>query len=150
MVPMRDLAHHLEHLLVRLGPRVGVIDPAEPWHFLDQPLRISGPRDRACRVGEEVHFDQRVAHRIGNTLAPIANIYRPHPARHRIQKLPPGGVPDPHALALDHDPGIDGFKWFMLDQMMPQMGAVSLDYVRNIIGRHRNVHGAGILQFFGA
>ena len=53
-------------------------------------------------------------------------------------------VPNAQALAFDNDPGVDGFKGFVLDQVMPDMGPVSLDHAGGVIGVAHRVHG-GIL-----
>jgi hypothetical protein len=42
-----------------------------------------------------------------------------------------GRIPDPHAAAFDDDPRIDGFERLVLDQVMPDMGAVGLDNCRD-------------------
>ena len=57
-------------------------------------------------------------------------------------------VPDAHPLALDHDPGIDGFKGFVLHQMMPHMGAVGRDQVLRIVGGVQGIH-VGLHQVGG-
>ena len=49
-------------------------------------------------------------------------------------------VPNPHALALDDDPGFGIFKRFMLRQVVPDMGAVGLDHLGNVIVAKCAVH----------
>ena len=51
------------------------------------------------------------------------------------------GIPDAHALAFDHDPRVHGFKGFVVDQMVPDMGAVSRDHTGKVIAVSRAVHG---------
>ena len=138
VMPMRDLAHHLEDLLVGLRAGVGIIDPAHARHLLDQLAGKQRAGDGAGRIGEIVHLHQLVAHRVGNALAPVADIDRPHAAGHGIEMFLAGGVPDTHAAPLDDDARVDRLEHLVLDEMVPEMRAIGLDDISNIVGL--NVH----------
>ena len=56
-------------------------------------------------------------------------------------------VPNAKALAFDDDQRIDSFKFFVLLQMMPHMGLISLDNVGVIILGGVNVHGLHLWLF---
>ena len=134
MVPVRDLAHHLVHLLVRLRPRIRIIHPRQPRHLFDQPLGEIRPRNRPGRACKVVQPDQLVIDHLGNRFAPIAHIDRPDAARHAVDMLAALGVPDLDALALDNDARVNRLKRFVLDQVVPDMGAVSLDHAAHVVG----------------
>jgi hypothetical protein len=131
---MRDLTDHFVSLLVGFGARVGIIDPAHTGHFGNEFFRKQRTRDRSRGTSKVVHLDQLIAYRIGNPLTAIADIYGPHTPGHSVQMLFAVLVPDTHAFAFNDDPWIDRFKRFMLDQMMPNMGFVCVNYARQVIG----------------
>ena len=136
VMAMRDLAHHLVDLLVRFRARVGIVDPGEPRHFFDQLLREHRTGDRARRACKIIQLDQLVAHRIGDADPTVAHVDRPHPARHRVKMLAALDVPDPDALAFNHHPRIDGFERFVLDQVVPDMGAVRFDHRSGVVAQN--------------
>ena len=133
MLPVGDLADHLVDLLVGLGPRVRVINPAHPRHLGDQPFCKQRRRDVARRPRIIVQLDQLVAHRIGNAFPTIAHVDRPHAARNRVQILAPVGVPKPHPLAFHEDTRVGGFIGFVLGQVMPDMGAVGRHHMGQVV-----------------
>ena len=143
-----DLAHHLEGLLVGLGPGIGVIDPAHPRHFVDQHLGEFSGRDRAGNGGEIIELHQLFGHRIDDPLAPIADIYGPHRAGYRVEIFLAVLVPDPHAAPLDNHPGVIFLQHLVLKQVVPDMGLVSLDDIGKIVGGGFAVHG-GLLSAIG-
>ncbi len=51
-----------------------------------------------------------------------------------------GGIPDPHAASLDHDPGVDRLERLVLDQMVPDMRPVGFDDSLDIIGLDGQIH----------
>ena len=113
-----------------------------PGIFSISRSREQRARDGAGGIGEIVHLHQLVAHRIGDALAAVADIDRPHAARDRIEKLFAGGVPDPHAAPFDDHPRVDRLERLVLDEMVPEMGAVGFDDVAEIVGPRVYVHGA--------
>ncbi len=140
MVPMRDLAHHLEDLLVGLRARIRIVDAAHARHLLGQLPGEQGAGDGAGGIGEIVQLDQLVAHRIGDGFAPVADIDRPHAARHGVEELPAGGVPDAHAAPFHDQARVDGLEHLVLDEMVPDMGAVGFDDAADVVGLQ--VHGS--------
>ena len=136
---VRDLADDLVGLLVRFGTGVGHVDPAHPRHLGDQPLGEECAGDRPDGVAEEIDLHQLVADRVGDAFAAITDIHRPDAARDRVEMLPPVGVPDAHALALDQDQRVGGLVFLMLAQMVPDMGLVGLDDVAVVVPG-MNVH----------
>src|SRR5690606_12969005 len=63
------------------------------------------------------------------------------PARDGVDVFLALRVPDPDALALDHDAGVHGLELLVLDQVVPEVGAVGLDDFGNVVvlegGGHR-------------
>ena len=143
MMPVRDLPRHLVTLLVRLRPRVGIVNPAQPRHLFDQPLGKQRARHSARRAGIVVQLQQLVAHRIGDAFAAIAHVHRPDPARYRIKIFAALGIPELQALAFDEHPRIDGFILLVLAQVVPDMGAVGLDDMTEVVGGMVEGHGGG-------
>ncbi|MPL94947.1 hypothetical protein SDC9_41110 [bioreactor metagenome] len=139
MQPRRDLAHHLEDLLVRFRARVRVIDPAQPRHLGQQPLREQRARNGAAAARPIGQLDQLVADRVRDALAAIADVHRPDPARDRVDEFGAVLVPDPQALALDDDARVGGLERLVLQQVVPDVGAVGLGDVGKVVGEL--VHG---------
>ncbi len=142
---VRDLADHFKGLLIRLGTGVGVVDPAHSRHFRDQLFREKRAGDRArgaCEIGQ---FDELVAHRVGDAFAAIAHVHGPDAARHAVEMLLALLVPDTHAAPLDDDAGIGlgvgAAPGRVLNQVMPDMRAVGLDHVGNVVVAKFAVHG---------
>ncbi len=140
MALVRDLADHLEGLLVRLGAGIGVVDPAHARHLLDQHLGEDRAGNGPRRIGEVIHFHKLVVDRLGDRLAAVAHVHRPDATRDGVEMLLAPGVPDPHSLALDDDARIGRLEGFVLDQVMPDMGAVGLDHFGNVVRVARGVH----------
>ncbi len=136
-----DLADHLEGFLVRLGPGVGVIDAGQARHLFGQTLGELGAGDRALGSGEIAEFRQLAGDSVGNLFAPVADVHGPDAAGHGVDVFLAGQVPDAEALALDDDLGVDGLEGLVLDEVVPDMGAVGLDQLAGVIGKER-VHGA--------
>jgi hypothetical protein len=142
---VRDLADHLEGLLVGLRTRVGIIDTCHARHLLDQTLGKLGRRNGSERAAPEVHLEDLIAHGIGDAFAAIANVDRPDAARNRIEEFAAGDVPDPKALALDHDARVDPFELLVLNEVVPDVGAVGLDHRAGIVGEAVSVHWVSFL-----
>ena len=130
----RNLADHLESLLVGLGPRVGIIQPRQPRHLGHQLFGELRPGDRSGGLREIVHLDQLVADGIGDFHAAIADVDGPDAAGHGVQMLFALLVPDAHPLALDDDSRVVGFKRLVGQKMVPDVGAVRLDDGGHVVG----------------
>ena len=137
---MCDLAHHFKGFFIRLRSRVAIINPAHTWHFANQFFREQRPRNRPRRASKIVKLDQLVAYRVGDAFAPIADINRPDAARDTVNMFFSVLIPNLNAFAFDNNPGVIGFKRFVLDKVMPDMGAVSFDHMGNIVIVKRSVH----------
>ncbi len=119
---VRNLAHHLEGLLVRLGPRVGIVNHGQARHLLDQALGEFGAGDGALAPAKKHSF-------VSWTATARAMVSRPKPT-FTVQTPPEtastcflaGDIPDAQAPTLDDDLGIHRFKRFVLNQVMPDMG----------------------------
>ena len=135
---VRDLADHLERLLVRLGAGVGVVDAGHARHPLGQFLGETRAGDGAGGAREIGHLQKLVADGIGDAFAPVSDVHGPDAARDGVEMFLAGRVPDAHALAFDHDARVDRFERLVLDQVVPDMGAIGLDHVGDIVrnGRH--------------
>ena len=137
---MRNLPDDLVGLLVGLRSRIGIIDAAHSRHFSDQPFRKQRTWNTAGRIGKIIQLHELIPHRISNRFTAIADVHRPNTARYGIEMLSPRRIPDPHPLTLDDNQWIDGFEFLVLCQMMPDMGAVRLDDVAEIILANAKVH----------
>ncbi len=91
-----------------------------------------------------VQFDQLVAHGVGDAFAAIADVDGPDPARNRIQMLFAVLVPDAHTAALDNDArvgfGVGPGPAGVLAEVVPDMGAVGLDHMRDVVVHYLAVH----------
>ena len=137
---MADLADHLERLFIRLGPRVGVVDPVKPRHLGDQHFRELGARNGAKRAAEETHLGHGIGNRLAHAFAAIANIDGPDAARHGIDMFLALDVPDAQPAAFDDDARVDGFIGLVLADMVPDMGAISLDHMAGVVGKIQGIH----------
>jgi hypothetical protein len=119
---VRNLAHHLEGFLVGLGAGVGKEHPAHARHLLEQLCRQRVRGLAAQGLGEIAHLHQLIAYRIGDFLATVTHVHRPHAAGGGIQILFPVLVPDAHA-----QPAHDGHQILLVDlpvvrQVLPDCG----------------------------
>ena len=99
-------ARHQHGDLVRLAAAGREVDLLEPGRGeLDQPAReLDGGLVRVVPEGaEELELLVLVARRLGDLLAPVADLPAPQGAAGRVEILAPGDVPDVHAVALDDD-----------------------------------------------
>ncbi|MNI14738.1 hypothetical protein D3C73_680120 [compost metagenome] len=140
VLPVRDLAHHLEHLLVRFRAGVRIIDAGHARHLFDQLFSEKRCRNVACCAGEIVELYQLVSHRIGNRCSAITDIDGPDGTGDRIEIFLAGRIPDPRALALDIDFWIDALILLVLREMVPDMGAVGLDDGLDVVRTGSDVH----------
>ena len=140
MTFMRDLAHHLERLLVRLGPGVAVIDTREAWHLVDQLFGKDRAGDRTCCTGEVIQLYQLVTDCVRDALAAIADVDRPHTARDAVQQFGALLVPDVDTLAFGYDPRLAGFKLFVLNEVVPNVGLVGLHDLGDVVVAEFAVH----------
>ena len=130
---VRNLAHHLEDLLIGLRSGVAVVDAAHARHLRDQLLGKFGPGDRTRCLREVAHLHQLFLHRIGNAFTAIANVDGPDRTGNGIDVFFAVLVPDPHAFAFDDDARLGFFKGFVLGQVMPDVGAVCVNHCLNIV-----------------
>ena len=137
---VRDLAHHFEGFLVRLGPAVHVIDAGETRHLGDQLFGVDRAGNGASGPSEIVQLDQLVAYCIGDRLAAIADVDGPDAAGNRIEMFLPVLVPDMDALAFYDDAGIGGLIRLVLAEVVPDMGLVGLYNMRNIVLAECAIH----------
>ena len=79
-------------------------------------------------------------HGIRDTFTAIANINGPDRTRHGIDIFFAVLIPYAHAFAFDDDAWAAGFKWFVLNKMMPNVGLVGFDDAREIIIVKVSVH----------
>ena len=86
-----------------------------------------------------------VADSVGDAFAAVSDVYGPDPTGHRIKVLLALGVPDPHPLAFNDDAGINGFILLVLREVVPDMDAVGLDHLRDVIQACIVFHG-GVLS----
>ena len=128
-----ELAHQLEALFIGFGARVGVVNTAQAGHLVGQLLGELGTRDIAGRVGEVTHLENLVAHGVGDALASVTDVNRPHATGNGIEIFTSILIFDAHALAFDDNHGIGGLIRLVLHQVMPQMVSVATDNVVNVL-----------------
>ena len=141
---VRDLADHLEALFVRLRAGVAIVDARHARHLVNQHFGKVRAGDRASRTCKVVQFYQLVAHRVGDPFAAIADVDGPDTAGHGVQMLFALLVPDAHAFAFDNDARVSGFVGFVLAQVVPDVGAIHLDNVREVVLIKFSVHGSDL------
>ncbi len=130
---MGDLAHHFEYFFVRFRTGIHIVNAAHAWHFFDQFLGELRTRDGPHALGEIVHFNQLITHSICDLCAAIANIHSPDTAGDSIQEFTTGLVPDTDAFAFHDDARVIGFQRLVLGQVVPDMGAIGLNDVGQVI-----------------
>ena len=132
-VQVRDLAHHLDRLLVGLRAAVGEVDVVQFRQPFRQRARVLGRRDGAdhARVVGQAH--QLLADHPRDALAPVAHVDAPDAARGAVEILVPVDVPHPCALSLHEDLRILGLEDAMLKQMVPEVLPVLLDDVLDVV-----------------
>ena len=138
---VRDLADHLEALLVRFGPGVAIVDAGHARHLVNQHFGKVGAGDGTGGPGKVVQLYQLVAHGIGDALTAIADVNGPDAAGHGIEVFLALLVPDAHALAFDNDARIGCFIGLMLAQVMPDVRAVCFDNAGEVVFVEIAVHG---------
>ena len=140
-----DLTNHLERLLIRLRTGIRIVNAAHSRHSGNQLFREQRARHRAGRTREIVELQELLVDGPGDRFAAVPHINRPYATGQGIEVLLSAGVPYPKSLPLDNDARIGELERLVLGQVVPDMSAVGLDHVGNVVFRELKVHGPNSL-----
>ena len=87
-------------------------------------------------MSKVIHFYQLITYGVSYTLAAIAHVYCPNATRHGIEMLFAFLIPNTVAFAFHDDTWVNSFKGFMLNQVVPYVGAVILNDFLDVISGH--------------
>ena len=138
-VQVGDLAHHLDRLLVGLGAAVGEEDVIQAVQPLGQRARILGGRDRADHARVVRQPRQLLVDDPRDALPPVADVHAPDAARGPVQVLLPVDVPDARAAPLHEHLRILRLEDAVLEQVVPEVLAVLLDDVLDVVVRQQRL-----------